>query len=169
MRRPPLAAALAAAAALALGAASAATAAPAAAGSTVTLNWVEKVSNKGTTMTLRFVDLTTGSGTWSVRVEIANTGTSAVRIARTQFGLAEFDTKTNFTQPTGVLRASSLIPAPPASLAPGAVWKGLIGGKGTPDERQFVRVVLGPFSSAASPQAFTWISDHARHVFAIKI
>lgn len=142
----------------------------AATGKTVELNWVEKLSrDKQTSLALRFETLSTSAGGWTAVVEMTNTGTAPVAVGQSQFGVAEFDTKANFSQPLRFLRATTLVPAPPRSLAPGKTWKGTIGGSGKPDEHLYVRIVLGPFTSASSPQAFTWISDHARHVFAISI
>lgn len=173
-----VAAALAAGLALAGGAlaaparsaAPAASAATSAGASVVQLGWVEKMNRDAQTrLVFRFRTLTTTAKSWSATVEVTNTGTGAIAVQRTQFGLAEFDAATNYSQPTRVLRATALLPAPPARLAPGATWKGTLSGTGKPDERLYVRVVLGPFASSTSPQGFSWISDHARHVFTISI
>ena len=145
-------------------------AAPAATGKKVELNWVEKLTrDKQTKLELRFDTLSTSADGWTAEVSIVNTGTAPVAVGSSQFGVAEFDTKTNFSQPLRFLRATTLIPAPPRTLAPGKTWKGTIGGAGKPDEHLYVRIVLGPFTGVGSPQAFTWITDHARHVFAIRI
>lgn len=151
-------------------ASSATTAASSAGAAVVKLGWVEKMNRDASTrMVFRFRTLTTTAKGWSAVVEVTNTGKGPVTVQRGQFGIAEFDAATNYSQPTRVLRATTLVPAPPASLKPGATWKGTIGGAGKPDERLYVRIVLGPFSSPTSPQGFSWISDHARHVFTISI
>ena len=74
---------------------------------TIKLGWTEKLAKDAVTrMTFRFGTLrTTGSG-WTATVEITNTGTGRVLVQQSQFGVAEFDSKTNFTKPTSATPAT---------------------------------------------------------------
>ena len=137
---------------------------------TVSLNWVEKL-DKGPTirMTFRVGALRLSGKTWSATVEIVNRGTGPISVKAGQFGVVEYATKTDFKRPLRALRAATFRPPLPATLAPGKSWKGTIGGPGTPDDSQYVRLVFGSFSSGVSPTPFNWITDHAQHRFTISI
>jgi hypothetical protein len=137
---------------------------------TVRLGWVEKL-DKGPAvrLTFRVGTLETSGKAWSATVEIVNRSTGRVTVARSQFAIVEFATATDFKRPLRFLPAATFRPPLPAVLAPGKSWKGTVGGAGTPDDRQYVRLVLGPFATAAAPTPFTWITDHAQHRFTIVI
>jgi hypothetical protein len=145
-------------------------AAGAAGAATIKLGWTEKLAKDASTrMTFRVGVLRTTASGWTATIEITNAGTGPVLVQQSQFGIVEYDSATNFTKPTRFLRATTLAPAPPKRLAPGKTWTGTIGGAGTPNDRLYVRLRLGPFATASSPTPFTWITDHARHVFTITI
>ena len=159
---PAAVGALAVAAALAV--------ATAASAETVRLNWVEKLDKGPTTrLTFRVDTLELSAKAWSATVEIVNGGTGKVTVSGSQLGIVEYATKTEFKRPLRALRAATITPPLPASLAPGTSWKGTIAGPGTPDDRQYVRVVFGAFTSGLSPTPFNWITDHAQHRFTIVI
>jgi hypothetical protein len=139
---------------------------------TIHLGWVEKL-DKGPALRVDFRvgALQTNGRSWTATIEITNRSTGKLAVARSQFGIVEFATKTDFSRPTRFLRAVAFDPKLPTGLAPGAHWKGTIGGAGTPNEKRYVRLLFGPFSTPALPSAkpFTWITDHADHVFALVI
>ena len=144
--------------------------ATAASADTLRLNWVERLDKGPTTrLTFRVGTLQTTGKAWSATVEIVNRGTGKVAISGAQFGLAEYATKTEFKRSLRALRATTVTPPLPATLTPGKSWKGTIGGPGTPDDRRYVRLVFGEFTSGLSPTPFTWITDHAQHRFTIVI
>lgn len=154
-------------AALVLAATASAAKAPVVKVSTTKLGWVEKLDkDPATRMTFTIASYGTVKGGWTVKLSITNTGKGAITINRKQFGLAEFDTKSNFTKPTRYL-AGVMVPAIPAKLAPGKTWKGVMTGPGTPNQHLFLRMVFGSFTSTSSPTPFQWITDHAQHVFEI--
>ena len=137
---------------------------------TVPLNWVEKLDKGPTTrMTFRVGALRLTGKTWSATVEIVNRGNGKVAINSKQFGIVEYATKTEIKRPLRALRADTVKPALPAALAPGKSWKGTIGGPGTPNDSQYVRLVFGEFTSSLSPTSFTWITDHTQHRFTVVI
>lgn len=137
---------------------------------TVSLNWVEKLDKGPTTrMTFRVGALRLSRKTWSATVEIVNRGSGKISVNSKQFGIVEYATKTEFKRPLRALQADTVRPALPAALAPGKSWKGTIGGPGTPNDSQYVRLVFGEFTSSLSPTPFTWITDHAQHRFTIVI
>ena len=137
---------------------------------TVKLGWTEHLKrDAATALTFKVASLTINAKSWTAIVEISNTGNSPVTIGQSQFGIAEFDAKGNYSKPTRVLRSATFIPAVPARLQPGKVWKGTIGGVGVPNDRLFVRLVFGPFATKSSPTPFTWITDHAQHSFTITV
>jgi hypothetical protein len=137
---------------------------------TVKLGWTEQLKrDPATAMTFAVTSLTTTTTGWAAEVAITNHGDSPVTMGRSQFGIAEFQTKADFTKPSRILRATTFLPVVPAKLAPGQVWQGTIGGVGVPNQRLYVRLVFGPFATKASPTPFTWITDHVQHVFTISI
>ena len=137
---------------------------------TTRLGWVEKLDKGPTTrLTFRVGALETSGKAWSATVEIVNRGTGKVAVSGSQLGILEFATKTEFKRPLRFLRAATARPPLPATLAPGKSWQGTIGGAGTPDDRQYLRLVFGPFTTAAAPTPFTWITDHAQHRFTVVI
>ena len=137
---------------------------------TIRLGWVEKLDKGPTTrMTFRVGELRTTGKAWSATVEIVNRGTAVVAISGSQFGVVEYATSTEFKRSLRALRADTFRPPLPARLAPGKSWKGTVGGPGVPDDRQYVRLVFGAFTSGLAPTPFTWITDHAQHRFTVVI
>ena len=137
---------------------------------TFRLGWVEKLDKGPTTrLTFRVGTLEANGKAWSATVEIVNRGTGPIAVKARQFGIVEYATKTDFQRPLRALRAATFRPPLPTTLAPGKSWKGTIGGPGTPNDSQYVRLVFGSFSSGLSPTPFNWITDHAQHRFTISI
>ena len=137
---------------------------------TIKLGWTEHLKRDPVTrLTFRVATLEITPAGWKADVTITNDGSGKVSVGGRQFAVAEFDTKTNFTKPSRVLHATAFLPVPPATLAPGQRWSGTIAGGGRPDARLYVRLVFGPFATSASPTPFTWITDHAHHVFTVTI
>jgi hypothetical protein len=67
------------------------------------------------------------------------------------------------------LPARAFSPRLPETLAPGKSWKGTVSGRGVPDDRLWVRVVMGPFATRATQMPFTWTTDNALHRFTLVI
>ena len=104
---PAAVGALAAAVALAVAASASA--------ETVRLGWVEKLDKGPTTrLTFRVGALETSGTAWSATLEIVNRGTGRISVAGSQFGIAEFATKTEFKRPLRVLPAATFRPPLPA-------------------------------------------------------
>jgi hypothetical protein len=66
----------------------------------------------------------------------------------------------------GVRPARTVVPTPPARLAPGASWEGSISAPGALASGRWVRVVFGPLTADGDPPdglptPLLWITDHA--------
>ena len=61
--------------------------------------------------------------------------------------------------------ATTIVPEPPATLQPGATWRGTLSAPGSLADGSFVRVVFGTFlGEQDAPEEFTrvvWFTDHA--------
>ena len=151
-------------------AAGSAAAAPSARAATTPLGWVEKIDRDGgTRITFRIVSLERAAGGWRLRVEIENRGTGPLAIAPMNWGIAEFASERSFDKPVRVFPARAITPRPPEMLAAGRTWKGVVSGRGAPDDEKWVRAVMGLFATRTTPTPFSWITDNALHGFTFAI
>jgi hypothetical protein len=148
----------------------AASAAPSAATGTTQLGWVERLErDSGTRVDFRVVSLETAKGGWKLRLEVTNGGTGPMLLAPTGWAIMEFADEKAFEKPVRALPARAFSPRLPETLAPGKSWKGTVSGRGVPDDRLWVRVVMGPFATRATQMPFTWTTDNALHRFTLVI
>jgi hypothetical protein len=141
--------------------------APAVAAAPSTLLWKE-TANDGKTPVMSFTvtSLTFAGGGWTARVSFGNLSKKTIQVGN-DFGVAFFETATA-TDPAHAAAfavATSVTPARPVSLKPGASWSGLVGGPGqlaANRPRLYARLVFGPLSGVpGQSSAIDWVTNHS--------
>lgn len=144
------------------------------------LGWVERSPDTGPGLVFTVQRFAVSEDGWDADVEIENRTAIGWEIARDRlavaqsFGimlfatgdLAEVERRSRENDLPGLRPAQSFVPSLPASLAPGARWRGTIAARGRLAAGLWARVVFGPLiadgdAPRGMPSRFVWITDHA--------
>ena len=144
------------------------------------VDWVEPTSKKGPRLVFEVQTIEVTQTGWRARIAIHNAteipwelggGPDAASLS---FGvmlfvtgsLMELERRNRSGDLPGLRRARDLAPPPPATLAPGASWRGTISAPGALAAGRWLRISFGPLVAVGEPpeglpRQLLWISDNA--------
>jgi hypothetical protein len=148
---------------------------------TVELEWREAYPDTGPQLRFHVDRLAVGKDGWSADVAVENATSIPFALASTpldlEFGvmlfasgsLEELEAASRDGRLPSLRRATSIVPAPPESLAPGATWRATLSAPGSLRDGSFLRVSFGPLVAAGEPPpdmepTVVWITDKAHRL-----
>jgi hypothetical protein len=148
-----------------------------------TLDWVERAPAEGPALVFRTYAFAVTDDGWKAELAIENTtsvgwelGANPVLVGQS-FGimlfatgdLDELERRNAEADLPGLRPARTFDPPLPATLRPGASWRGTVGADGALAAGRYVRVVFGPLIAQGDPpdgmrSELIWITDHAHRL-----
>lgn len=144
----------------------------------VELGWREAYPSTGPQLRFLVDRLTIRAGGWSAEIAVTNATSIPFdlgeRTLDLQFGLmlfesgslAELEAASSRGELPSLRRATSIVPPPPATIAPGATWRATISAPGSLRDGSFARVSFGILVARGEPPpemepSVVWITDKA--------
>lgn len=130
---------------------------------TIPTRWTERARVDGrVVMTFNTRAITISGSRWAVAGSFKNNTSKPIRVLVQEPGIALSNEPPKPGQEYRFVKATSVSPAFPKSLAPGQVWRGTFRGSGVPAGSHLM-VVYGDFErlKPSMPRRWQWVTDHS--------